>query len=347
MAVLAGGLSSEHEVSRWSGERVLESLDRHRYRPISVLIEAGGSWVVGGLRKAGPLEGVAALCDLRCDVAFLALHGPFGEDGTIQGFLETAGLPYTGSGVAGSALCADKIRTKRLVAAAGFEVAADLTLPPHGLRDVPARLGFPVFVKNPYGGSTLEVRLARTPSELAAAVDELRPAGDVLLVERAASGRELTVPILDDEEGHPRALPVVEVRSDGDFFDFRNKYTAGVAQEIVPAPIPAEVARRLQEETLRIHRLLGLRAMSRSDFILSSDGSATYLETNSIPGLTPTSLLPLAAKSVGIPFSGVLTRLVEGAAAGRMGRPWSVSSARRGGRSTGSSTAATAARSSS
>ncbi len=313
VAVLTGGPSSEHHVSRWSGERVLESLDRRRYNPIPVVIERDGMWTVRGVRKPGPLEAVAALRDEGCEAVFIALHGSFGEDGTVQGFLETVGLPYTGSGVAGAALAMDKIRSKRLVATLGVPVARDLIVPPAREADVQDALGYPVFVKDPLGGSSLEVVAAHDAAEFEAAVARLAPGCDALLVEEAIEGREVTVPVLDDEQGRPEALPVVEIRSDGDFFDFRNKYTSGVAQEIVPARIPRTVAERLQETTLRIHRRLGLRALSRNDFILRPDGAAVYLESNPIPGLTPNSILPKAAAVVGLDFRDLLTRLIEGA----------------------------------
>jgi len=331
-------------VSLWSGERVFSGLDRRRYNPHFVLIEPDGTWRIDGVERGGPLEAMIALRELACDVVFPALHGPFGEDGTIQGFLATLGVPFVGSGVLGSALACDKIRTKRLVAAAGYPVARDLVLPPADAAAVAAQLGFPVFVKDPWGGSSLEVRRAGDRDELAAALAGIGSA--TLLVEAAIEGRELTVAILEEE-----ALPVTEIRSQGGFFDFENKYTAGVAEEIVPAQIPPTVARMLQESALAIHRLLGLEDMSRSDFILQEDGTPVFLEANTIPGLTPTSLLPQAAAAAGISFSEVLTRLIESAARSgenaKMSAAWSRSSKRSGVRSTGSSTASTAAKSSS
>jgi len=351
VAILAGGTSSEHEVSRWSGERVLEALDRRRYRPLFVLIEKDGNWIVDGLRRRGPLGGIEALRAAGCDVAFLALHGPFGEDGVIQGFLEALGMPYTGSGVLGSSLAMDKIRTKQLVRGAGIEVALDAVVPPADAAWIGDTLGYPVFVKNPLGGSSIEVRHARTDEELARAIADLGPGCDRLLVEAAVEGRELTVAILDDPTGLPEALPVVEIRSKGGFFDFENKYTPGVAEEVVPAPVDSPIARRVQRAALAVHELLGLSGMSRSDFILTEDERPVFLEVNTIPGLTPNSLLPKAAAAAGIPFADVLTRLVESALAPRraatMGRAWSASSGRSGGRSIGSSTAPTAERSSS
>jgi len=313
VAVIAGGPSSEHDVSRWSGERVLESLDRRRFRPLLALVERDGTWSVEGVRRGGPLEALRALRDeFGCEVCFLALHGPFGEDGTIQGFLETVGMPYTGSGVAGSALAADKIRAKRLVAAAGVAVAPDRVVPPAS-RAAVAELGWPVFVKDPFGGSTLEVRRARDADELEDAIAALRPGCDRLLVEAGVFGREMTVGVLDDPHGVPQALPVAEIRPRGEFFDYENKYTEGVAEEIVPAPLALAVTKRLQEAALAAHEALGLRGMSRNDFILKPDDVPVYLESNSIPGLAPTSLLPQAAAAAGITFPALLTRLIEGA----------------------------------
>jgi D-alanine-D-alanine ligase len=349
VAVIMGGASSEHEVSCWSGRRVLEALDRRRYRPLEVLIGRDGSWRVDGIGRADALDAVSALRDAGATVAFLALHGHGGEDGVIQGFLDLAGLPYTGTGVVGSALAWDKVAAKRLAAGLGVAVSPDLLLPPATAEKVGEALGFPVFVKVPRGGSSLEVRRAEGPEALRRAIAELQSPS--LLVEASVPGRELTVAILDDEDGAPQALPVVEIRAAGGYFDFENKYTQGVAQEIVPAPVDPPVARRVQEAALAVHRLLGLRAMSRSDFILREDGTPVFLEVNTIPGLTPTSLLPQAAAAAGLPFPEVLARLVESALASRpaatMERAWSASSARSGARSTGSSTGSTVGRSSS
>jgi D-alanine-D-alanine ligase len=346
VAVVMGGMSSEHEVSLSSGREAFRALDRRRYRPVEVVIERDGSWRVDGLRRGGALEGAEALKGIGCEIALLMLHGHRGEDGSIQGFLETAGIRFTGSGVGGSALAWDKIAAKRLAATIGIAVARDLVLPPATADDVGKTLGFPVFVKDPCGGSSLEVRPARDPDDLRRAVADL--GGRRLLVEAAVEGRELTVPVLDDEDGVPRALPVVEIRAKGGFFDYENKYTAGVAEEIVPAPVPPLIARRAEEAALAVHRLLGLRAMSRSDFILRDDGTPVFLEVNTIPGMTPNSLLPKAAAAAGIPFADLLARLLESARApATMDRVWNASSGRSGGRSSGSSTAPTAGRSSS
>lgn len=313
VAVISGGPSREHEISLRSGEQVLAHLDRSRYRGIEVVIERDGSWIVDRERRGGAVEGLLALRKSGCDVAFLALHGPFGEDGRIQGFLDIAGLPYTGSGVAGSAMARDKIRAKRLVAAAGLVVAPDVTVPPADLLAVREKLGFPVVVKNPHEGSTLGIHFAADENAFLRAVEELGAECETLLVERRETGREFTAAVLEDEQGRPQALPLVEIRAPGGVFDFRAKYTPGATQEICPAPLEEPVASRIREAALRAHLVLGLRGVSRTDFILRPTDTAVFLETNSIPGLTRQSLLPKAAAAAGIPFTEVVTRLVEGA----------------------------------
>jgi len=321
VAVVFGGTSKEHEVSLRSGEQVLRSIDRSRYRPIPVRIDRDGTWYVDGEKRASPADALLALTRIPCEACFLALHGPFGEDGRIQGFFEVAGIPYTGSGVAASALARDKIRAKRLAAAAGVVVAPDLTLPPGDLRAVKERLGFPVVVKNPHEGSTLGIAFAKDDAEFLRAVEELAGECETLLVERREAGREITAPILDDERGQPQLLPLVEIRAPDGLFDYRAKYTAGVSEEICPAPIEEAVAARIREAALRVHRLLGLRGMSRSDFILRPNDTPVFLEINSIPGLTVNSLLPKAAAGAGLTMEAVVTRLIEGALRTRRGGP--------------------------
>jgi D-alanine-D-alanine ligase len=313
VAVIFGGPSLEHDISVASGSQVLEHLDRKRYRPIPLHIRRDGSWDVDGEVCPGPLEATLALRERDCDVAFVALHGPFGEDGTIQGFLETLGLSYTGSRVAGSALARDKTRAKRMLASFGIEGAPDLTVPPASTRDVRRTLGFPVVVKNPLQGSTLGMEIAADADAFEAAVARLGADCSELLVERREAGREFTAPILETDAGGAEVLPLVEIKAPNGVFDFEAKYTEGGAEEIVPADVDPAAARRMRDWALRAHAALGLRGFSRTDFILRPDGSLVFLETNSIPGLTPTSLLPKSAAAAGIDFPSMLTRIVESA----------------------------------
>lgn len=317
VAVIHGGPSLEHEISVVSGRQVLEGMDRSRFRPLPVLIERDGGWIVDGKRCSGPLDGAERLLEAGCAAAFLALHGPFGEDGTIQGFLETVGLAYTGSDVSGSAVARDKIRAKRLLAAYGIEGASDLVVPPASPADVERELGYPVLVKNPVQGSTLGLELVSDRREYEAAVRRLGADCSRLLVEQRVVGCEVTAPILDDTDGRPEVLPLVEIRAPGGFFDFRAKYSDGGAEHVCPAPIDEDLAELVRELALTAHDALGLSGMSRSDFILDPDGRVVFLETNSIPGLTPHSLLPQAAAEVGIDFPALITRLVESAIGSR------------------------------
>jgi D-alanine-D-alanine ligase len=313
VAVIYGGPSLEHEISVASGMQVLEHLDRRRYRPLDVCIGSDGAWSVDGTVHPGPLEATLALRQAGCEVVFPALHGPFGEDGTIQGFFQTIGMPFVGSDLAGSSLAADKIRAKRLLAQAGIEVAPDLLVPPADAEEVRRKLGYPVMVKDPFQGSTLGLRRARDRAEFEAAVEELAGGCPQLLVERVEVGRELTGPVLETVEGQAECLPLVEIRAPDGFFDFEAKYSENGAEEIVPAPVDESIAEPIREISLQAHRLLGQRGMSRSDFIVRPDGEPVYLETNSIPGLTSRSLLPQAAAAAGIEFPDLLTRLIENA----------------------------------
>jgi len=313
VAVIFGGPSLEHEVSVRSGGQVLEHIDRGRYAPVPVLIGTDRGWTVDGVRVGGALEGGQALKARRCEVAFLALHGPFGEDGTIQGFLDAIGMRHTGSGLAASALARDKLRAKRFLRAYGVSGAPDLACPPCTAAEAGAQLGWPVVVKDPHQGSTLGLAIARDEAEFDEAVGRLAPEGTTLLVERREVGREFTVSVLDGDDGRPAALPVIEIRAPSGFFDYDAKYSDRGAEEIVPAPIGPEESARMQRLAESAHRALGLRGMSRTDLILRPDGTLVFLETNTIPGLTARSLLPKAAAAAGIPFREVITRLVEGA----------------------------------
>lgn len=317
VAVIYGGPSLEHEISLATGTQVLEHLDRARYRALPVLIHKDSSWEVDGARFPGALDGAVAMRDAGAEVAFIALHGPFGEDGTVQGFLETIGLPYTGSAVLGSAWARHKTRAKRLLSGYGIEGAPDRTVPPATAAEVKEALGFPVVVKNPLQGSTLGLEIADDEEAYEAAVARLGGDCDQLLVERREFGREFTVPILDDEHGEPQVLPLVEIKAPDGVFDFTAKYTEGGAEEIVNPDIGEAHAERMRAWALTAHQTLGLRGFSRTDFIQRPDGSLVFLETNSIPGLTQTSLLPQAAAAAGIDFPTVLTRLIENALAGR------------------------------
>ena len=340
VAVLMGGPSGEREVSLRSGAAVLAALDRGRYEPIAVDVRRDGTWVVTGPTllegAAGPAlegDGGAGLPAERVgpalrrasregtvDLAFLALHGRFGEDGTVQGILEAAGVPYTGSAVLASALAMDKERAKAVVSAAGLRVApgevvesARWARDPEGTLDALLRSpGLPSFVKPRDGGSSLGAGPAADRESLRARLrDALTHHGDAALVEERIRGCEVSCAVLGNRGRPLRALPVVEIVPRGrEFFDYRAKYEPDASDEICPARLPEEERRRVEEAAIEAHRAIGCDGMSRSDFILEG-GVPWYLETNTLPGLTGNSIGPRAARAAGIEFPALVDMLVE------------------------------------
>jgi D-alanine-D-alanine ligase len=241
------------------------------------------------------------------DLLFLVLHGQQGEGGQLQALLELCGLRFVGSDSLGSALAMDKDIAKRLMRDAGVATAAWEVWPatPEAL----ARLGAPVIVKPSRVGSTVGLTLVRQPSDGAAMEAAARHAGafdSTVLVEAHVPGRELTVGVLGDQ-----ALGVGEIVTSSGIFDYHSKYTPGAAHEIFPAPLPAELTEDLRADALRVHRLLKLRDFSRVDFRLDAAGRPVCLEANTLPGMTPTSLLPQSAACLGIRFADLCERIVE------------------------------------
>ncbi len=346
VAVLFGGPSSEHDVSLRGGANVVDALDRKRYEVRPVLITREGQWrlssraVEAGGRNGKPGRpfdplstdvswrepvgawlALAELVDWKTDVALPILHGRFGEDGTIQACLHAAGIRFAGSGMRGSAAAIDKIRTKEILSFHGVRNAPFRIVGPEdaprsrqGLAaDLVEQLGLPLVVKDPLGGSSLEVKVCEDAREAALALEQLAPKADRLLVEAFVKGREFTGGVLDDRErGRPIALPLVEMRpKSAKFFDYREKYDADGAVELCPAELPPEVEAAGRSLALKVHDLLGLRGVSRTDMILDEDGAFTVLEVNTMPGMTSRSLIPKAAAVAGIDFAGVLDRLIR------------------------------------
>jgi len=314
VAVICGGPSLEHEISLRSGHEVIEHMDRARYAPVSVVIDRAERWVVDGEEVGGALAGARTLRDRGIDTCFLALHGPYGEDGKIQAFLETAGFRYTGSGPTAMAVSGDKILAKRVAAANGIPVARDRLVPPTPLAEVEGALGLPCVVKDPHQGSTLGMEIVPTPAALNDAVARLGAGCERLLVEECVRGREFTVSILDLPPDGPRALPLTEIRAPDGYFDFEAKYseTRG-AEEICPADVEEDAAERMKRDALTAHLAFGMRQMSRTDFLLRPDGVAVFLETNGTPGFTARSIYPEACRVAGIPFADLVTRFLDAA----------------------------------
>ncbi len=245
------------------------------------------------------------------DVVFPALHGGSGEDGTLQTLLDLARIPYTGSGRVGCALAMDKDLSKRLFREAGISTPAWITAQGGDeararLGEAVQRLGLPLIVKPPSGGSTLGLTLAHHQEALREAVEVCLEHEDRVMFEEYIRGRELTVGILGEEP-----LPVGEIIPEHELFDYECKYRPGMAQEIFPADLPEQVARRVQAAALAVHRALGLRDFSRVDFILDGEGTPWCLEANALPGLTGNSLLPKCARAAGIPFPELCERVAR------------------------------------
>lgn len=336
VAVLMGGISSERDISLSTGRQILESLDPGKYEAFGVdaaLISGSSRTVLRGadeeistvaearemLAKSNQLVPVDHIVSrdsgLRPDVVFIALHGKFGEDGTVQGMLDLLGIPYTGSGVLASALAMDKSMTKKVLAADGIPVpeSVDFTVRGGswdiaGVADRVAAMGYPVMVKPSRQGSTIGMTKVNGPDALNSAIKEAAAYDEQIIVERFVAGTELTVGVLGNDD--PIALPVVEIVPVHEYYDYQSKYAPGGSEHIIPARLSDAHTAQAQQIALDAFRSLGCRGMARVDLIAGSHGMCV-LEVNTIPGMTPTSLLPDAAKAVGIGFGRLLDMLID------------------------------------
>ncbi|OKI48978.1 D-alanine--D-alanine ligase family protein [Micromonospora sp. CB01531] len=313
LAVLFGGRSGEHEVSRRSAESILAHLDREAYDVTEVLIERDGRWAVNG----STLTFGAALEVLRRqDVVFPALHGPYGEDGTVQSMLEFLGVAYVGNGVFASAAGMDKTITKRLLTAEGLRVADEVSLRPGEDLSAADRkwLGLPVFVKPRRSGSSLGVSKVDDWSQLPAAIALARESDSRILVERAIRGREIDVAVLQFPDGRIEAGPPLEINvSSAAFFDYEAKYEGGAVFDI-PAKLDPDATQMLQDRAVHAFRVLGCRALLRVDFFLPHGETEPVLnEVNTFPGFTAASQYPQIWQRAGIEFPVLLDILIEGA----------------------------------
>ena len=303
IAVIGGGWSDEREISLASATECQRAL-----------VEAGFASV--DLLDLAAHDFVARLVAGSYDVAFVALHGVYGEDGCIQGLLEVLHIPYTFSGVAASAVASEKQLAKAVFQEAGIPVpagvdlAGDEPLSEKAADALVERLGLPLFVKPAANGSSYGITRVTERSQLAEAVRTAGSAGGRVLVESCVEGTEITVPVLGSgEDAH--ALPIVEVVTGAEFYDLKVKYEPSAMHHVIPARLEPGVYKRAQELAVRAHRALGCRGCSRSDFIVRADGTPVILETNTIPGMTAESLLPDSARHGGIEFPELCTRFVE------------------------------------
>lgn len=270
--------------------------------------------------------------DRPIDVAFVALHGPWGEDGRLQGLLDILGIPYVGSGHLASAMAMDKVVAKGVLASSGLDVprgfvvsARDNARDPEAAARAAQGIGYPLVVKPVSQGSSFGVSMLDRPDQLPAALVESLQYDERVMVEERLIGTELTVGVIGADDDLV-ALPVIEVVTKREFFDYKAKYDPDLTEEICPARVSDEVARRAQDLATRAHVALGCRDLSRTDMILTPDGRMPVLEVNTIPGMTANSLLPKAARVAGLPFDMLLERLIglalarSGEASGDRGR---------------------------
>jgi len=309
VAVVMGGISPEHLISLKSGLNVLAHLSASKYQARPVVIQKDGSWrlpegplleetllkTLDGMR---PEKAIEALAAWGIDVAYLALHGPNGEDGTVQGLFHVAGIPYTGSGIETSAVCMNKNLTRMLAVQEGVKCAPALLLSSYeraksssALSDkIKQEIGFPVYIKSLRSGSSLGVHFVNETDMLPRALDEAFKIDDAVLIEKGIKGREITCGVLGNHKNEFLALLPVEIKSKNPFFDYKSKYDPSLAEEICPAELADHETKRVQVTSESLCRCVGTRGIARVDYILNKSG-LWFLEINTIPGLTPESIV--------------------------------------------------------
>jgi len=299
VALLCGGKSSEREISLKSGAQAKAALPEDKYE---IIMYDPATDLTQLIQDASHI-----------DVALVMLHGRYGEDGTIQGLLDLLGVPYQCSGVLASALAMDKIMSKQIFQMVGLKVPKGRILTrgeTYHPDEFIAELGLPLMVKPADGGSSIALSMVKTKEDLPSAIDAALKHSEKVLIEEYIAGREITGGVLGNKD--LVALPIIEIvpQSRHSFFDYEAKYTPGATKEICPAPLPAHLTQKAQHCALTAHKALGCKGYSRTDMILK--GEEIYvLELNTIPGMTETSLFPLAARTMGISFTALLEKLID------------------------------------
>ena len=300
IAVLYGGTSAEREVSLSSGKGIIEALKKKNYDVIGIDFQ--------GTKKC--LEQIIAL---DVDMFFIGLHGRLGEDGRVQGLLDLLNKPYVGSNVLGSALAMDKAKSKKMFSLQGIRVAKEMVVEKHSFQEKEFNnvIPFPVVVKPNHEGSTIGLTIAQNEEELVNGIKAAFSHDDVVLLEQFISGREVTVAVMGNKGG-VKALPIVEIVPKNAYYDYESKYAPGGSEHICPAKLSEELTAALQEQAVLAHVALGCDVYSRVDFIIPHDGSApVILEVNTLPGMTPTSLYPDAAREIGYTYEDMIDHLVK------------------------------------
>lgn len=298
VAVLKGGRSAEREVSLNTGAQVSAALRQSGFDVVEI--------------DTGDDEFVIELVRSEVNVVFICLHGRYGEDGTVQGLCELIELPYVGSGVLASALAMDKVMSKHFFALSDIPTPKYVVLQRGGDVDTGAivsALGEKTVVKPSNEGSAIGVTIAHDPVELPGAIGTAFKYDRTVLVEQFVAGVEVTVGVVGND--HAMALPTLEIVPEHEFYDYESKYSPGMSRHIIPARVSEQARTECERLALLAHKVLGCRGMSRSDLIVTEDGECLLLETNTIPGMTKTSLLPDAARAAGIEFPQLCLRLVE------------------------------------
>ncbi|WP_031514669.1 D-alanine--D-alanine ligase [Desulfofalx alkaliphila] len=304
IGVLYGGKSAEREVSLKSGEAVFQALKSKGYKAIKI--------------DTGDPNFIEEIKANNIDLAFLALHGTYGEDGTIQGLLELLQIPYTGSGVLSSAVAMDKIATKKLLLFDNISTPDFCTYTKHSIEkmgleqvcnEIVGRLSLPVVVKAPTQGSTIGIYFVNNIEELPEALENALNYDSTIMVEKFIAGTEVTVTVMGNEQA--RVLPQIEIVSATGVYDYHAKYTVGMSEHIIPPRLTDEVLRVTEDLALRTYTTLGCSGLARVDFIISPEGRAYVLEINTIPGMTETSLVPDSARAAGIGFAELVEEIVK------------------------------------
>lgn len=301
VALLAGGKSNERPISLKSAEGAKEALEQAGYQVDQI--------------DPADNEQLKKLVDGKYDVAFLVLHGKGGEDGTIQGFLETIGLPYTGSGIWSCATTLDKTKAKFYYIKEGIPTPEALTVSlsdDYNLDDIVLKLGEKCAVKAATEGSSIGVYIVKGKEAIGQAIKDALNIDKSVLIERYVAGNEYTVAVIDTDEG-PEALPIIQIIPRAESYDFDSKYAPGGSEHICPAELPEDKAKEMQEYAIRAHKCLECKGISRNDFLMDEEGGLWILESNLLPGMTATSLVPDAAKAAGIPFPELCTTLINDA----------------------------------
>ena len=334
VAVIFGGRSGEHEVSVVSARSVVNALDPGRWEAVPIAITRQGAWL-GTVQSREAIEGgrsgfdgeigesllqsAGALADLAsCDVAFPLVHGTYGEDGTLQGFLEIAGIPYAGCGVAASAIGMDKALMKALFNESGIRVTRYLVIRSReytldqnlSMRLIEKSIGYPCFVKPANGGSSVGITRADSREDISRAIELALSYDDKVVIEQPVRGREVECSVLGNED--PQASIVGEIEPDRAFYDYESKYSESSTTGLhIPARIDPATAANVQELAVRMYQVMGCEGYARVDFFVTGDGEVVANEINTIPGFTSISMYPKLWQASGLDYSELLTKILE------------------------------------